>query len=445
MGTKYTTTSSSGYNASPPADDGSAVASNEIRWSYIKEKLSDTLKTFIESVNSKLVTHFDESVLDKGANYSITAAEHKRTINMTAAFTPSLGDAATMGVGFIVTIKNSHTAAITVGRVTSGDTIDGTAADVTLAAGAASAFIVNLGADGYLQLTKEVFDAITAGSITTTGNATIGGTLGVTGDTTVVNLAATDITLTGVLKEAKGTDVASASALSLANDGNFYDVTGTTGITSIGTVGIGTSIKLQFDGAVLLTHHATNLILPGAANYTTVAGDVFTLTEYASGQWIVTATSLVSGKSLVESGSVLGTVGSISGTSNTFTNIPSWVKKITMTLHEVSTNGTVDLEVRIGDSGGIESSGYVGESSGGFSLTTTTSSSDSWSGLVTLVLQDAATNRWCYTSTLFDTNGSVPISLAGAKALTGTLDRIMLTTATDLNEFDDGEINILYE
>lgn len=46
------------YNASPPSDDGSAVASNQIDWSKIKGKLGDPVKTFIESVNSALVTAF---------------------------------------------------------------------------------------------------------------------------------------------------------------------------------------------------------------------------------------------------------------------------------------------------------------------------------------------------------------------------------------------------
>lgn len=84
----------------------------------------------------------------------------------------------------------------------------------------------------------------------------------------------------------KGADVASANALTLGTDGNFFDITGTTAITSIGTLGIGTVVTLQFDGILTLTHHATDLILPGAANITTAAGDRATFVEYASGDWI---------------------------------------------------------------------------------------------------------------------------------------------------------------
>lgn len=83
----------------------------------------------------------------------------------------------------------------------------------------------------------------------------------------------------------KGADVASAAALTLGTDGNYFDITGTTAITSIGSLGIGTVVKLHFDGVLTLTHNATDLILPGAANITTAAGDEAEFIEYASGDW----------------------------------------------------------------------------------------------------------------------------------------------------------------
>jgi hypothetical protein len=82
----------------------------------------------------------------------------------------------------------------------------------------------------------------------------------------------------------KGSDVASVAALILG-DGNYFDITGTTTIISIGAKGVGTTIKLHFDTALTLTHNATDLILPGAANITTAAGDEAEFVEYASGDW----------------------------------------------------------------------------------------------------------------------------------------------------------------
>ena len=90
----------------------------------------------------------------------------------------------------------------------------------------------------------------------------------------------------------KGADRTSAAALVLGTDGNYFDVTGTVTITSISTLPSGTVIKLQFDGALLLTHNATTLILSGGANYTTAAGDVFEFISEGSGNWRETHRSL---------------------------------------------------------------------------------------------------------------------------------------------------------
>lgn len=109
------------------------------------------------------------------------------------------------------------------------------------------------------------------------------------------------VTLTKNLKLAKGADVASANALTLGTDGNYFDITGTTAITSIGTLGVGTVVKLHFDGILTFTHHATDLILPGGANITTAAGDEAELVEYASGDWRCTSYVKASGLAVVAS------------------------------------------------------------------------------------------------------------------------------------------------
>lgn len=99
-----------------------------------------------------------------------------------------------------------------------------------------------------------------------------------------------------------GPDIASAAALPYPAYGNYSDVTGTTTITSLDTSGeIGTVIKRHFDGALILTHHATDLILPGGANITTAAGDEFEFTEYASGDWRCTGYTLASGEPIAVS------------------------------------------------------------------------------------------------------------------------------------------------
>jgi hypothetical protein len=150
-------------------------------------------------------------------------------------------------------------------------------------------------------------------------------------------------------------------------------------------------------------------------------------------------------------------VASTSGTSIDFTSIPSWVKRITVMINGLSTNGTSDPLIQLGDSGGIENTGYVAgaavitsgaagfSSTAGFPISGSWSASVLFSGIVTLALQDAATNTWTASVAGGRTDASGAFSGGGYKALSATLDRIRLTTAGGVNTFDAGSINILYE
>ena len=121
-----------------------------------------------------------------------------------------------------------------------------------------------------------------------------------------------------IVQFSKGSDIASATALTLGTDGNYFDVTGTTTITSINTTGnIGTVIKLHFDDALTLTHHATDLILPGGANITTASGDEAEFVEYASGDFRCTSYSKANGEAVIDGGREVPTATEIrTGTDN---------------------------------------------------------------------------------------------------------------------------------
>ena len=79
----------------------------------------------------------------------------------------------------------------------------------------------------------------------------------------------------------KGGDIASASPTVIDTDGDYFNVTGTTGFSAF-TVAADRQFTLQFDGILTMTHHATNLDLPGEANITTAAGDVATFQSTGS-------------------------------------------------------------------------------------------------------------------------------------------------------------------
>ena len=65
-------------------------------------------------------------------------------------------------------------------------------------------------------------------------------------------------------------------------------------------------------------------------------------------------------------------VASTSGTSIDFTGLPAWVKRITVNFSGVSTNGTSIPLLQLGDSGGIENTGYLGSGSSVFAASACT-------------------------------------------------------------------------
>jgi microcystin-dependent protein len=155
MGTKYSTVSISSYNASPPADDGTQDASNQLNWDKHKVKIGDPLKTAIESINANLVTALNQDVLAKTDSYNIVAADHDKTVVVTttsAGANISLPDATGVGSGFIVTIVNAadSTDALTIDLVTATDFLNGTSnGTISLPVDSALSFITNSGTNGF--------------------------------------------------------------------------------------------------------------------------------------------------------------------------------------------------------------------------------------------------------------------------------------------------------
>ena len=120
------------------------------------------------------------------------------------------------------------------------------------------------------------------------------------------------LTVPGGLAVNKGGDIASASPLVIDTDGGYFDVTGTTGFSAI-TVAANRLFTLQWDGIVTVTHGAA-LVLPGGANLTTAAGDVWTCYSTAANTVVVTnvATAAPSGGGGLYRGNN-GTTGTSSG------------------------------------------------------------------------------------------------------------------------------------
>lgn len=149
---------------------------------------------------------------------------------------------------------------------------------------------------------------------------------------------------------------------------------------------------------------------------------------------------------------------STSGTAITFSSIPSGTRRITIMLSGVSTSGTSNVMVQIGDSGGVETSGYLGAATTiagatpatanfttGFGVQATTAAATISHGSIVLDLMNAATFTWAARAVVGHSNATNVSIGAGVKSLTAELDRVVITTVGGADTFDAGSINISYE
>jgi len=138
-------------------------------------------------------------------------------------------------------------------------------------------------------------------------------------------------------------------------------------------------------------------------------------------------------------------------TSVPFTGIPSWVKRITVMFNGVSTSGTSAYIVQLG-SGSTTTTGYNSSASNAGNAATSYTNSipvtngavaaSNYSGIMTIT--NITGNTWCGAGTIGG-SGGVQGTGAGSIALSGVLDRVVITTNNGTDTFDAGSINILYE
>jgi hypothetical protein len=147
-----------------------------------------------------------------------------------------------------------------------------------------------------------------------------------------------------------------------------------------------------------------------------------------------------------------------SGTSIDFTGIPSWVRRITVMLNGVSLSANAGALVQIGDSGGIETSDYVGNigvvagtgsgaigalSDGFLVIYPGTGAEEFCSGLI--VLSNLSGNTWVCSGNVARSFTTVQLqSVSGIKTLSATLDRLRFAVS-GVASFDAGQVNIMYE
>lgn len=119
-------------------------------------------------------------------------------------------------------------------------------------------------------------------------------------DGSIANMSAMDNTLQAILgmlgRWTSSDTLASATTTDIgAQEEAYLTISGTVTITSLGTARTGTMRFLMFSGVLTLTQNATSLILPGAANITTAAGDTAIMVSDGSGNWRCLAYQRASG------------------------------------------------------------------------------------------------------------------------------------------------------
>jgi hypothetical protein len=237
-------------------------------------------------------------------------------------------------------------------------------------------------------------------------------------------------------------------------------------------VGIGTT-SASGTNAKLHVHPATNVNIYGTYNGSAYQWTAINDAQSAYVDLITNAltqqfqTGGAERMRIDSSGIITGTAGNLmlvsgtaqastSGTAINFTGIPSWVKRITVMFNGVSVSGSSLIQIQLGTASGFETTGYVSLVTGNNAAV----SSNSTTGLLAMgygnagylttglvTITSMGSNLYVNsTVTCTDSSlGNFSSTGGGRKTLSGTLDRVRITTVNGTDTFDAGSINILYE
>lgn len=151
-------------------------------------------------------------------------------------------------------------------------------------------------------------------------------------------------------------------------------------------------------------------------------------------------------------------IATTSGTVHEFTGIiPSWAKRITVMIHNVSLSGTDLPIIQLGTGSVYTTTGYhsgtVGGTPGnvlagglntnGFLMSTVANAGNFTTG--TMVITNITGNLWTMSGTSGAVTAATNFILVGSKDVGGEVDSVRLTSVNGLNTFDSGTFNIFWE
>ncbi len=443
--TSATNAATSATNAATSESNASTSETN----AAASETAAQTAQAAAEAaVAGSLWTGGVRAITNADSPFTITSAHAGTFFNVDTsggAVTINLPTISSVGEPFTVGVKKttSDTNSIT---ITSTDNIDGSSSDLTLSNGNEAR-------------------AISADEDTTPDNWTTASFGATSGNYVIDNfVAGVDFTAgsstTLTLSTAPGTE----NNVDIFFDGVYqegteYSLSGTTvtltsaiplGVTSIeAKIGASVEINIPADDSVTLAKMASG-----------TAGNLITFDASGNPSAVATGTA---GQALKSNGAgaaptfqnvgiQLGTPqASTSGTEIDFTGIPAGTKKITISFAGVSCDGTGEMKLRIGDSGGFETTGYDASAYNGatttatdaFLLSRSLAAADAMNGSAVLTLINSSTNKWAIAVNVGASTFS-GTTCVGVKSLSDTLTQLRVYNNGG-HDFDAGEINIMYE
>ncbi len=130
MSNPYSSVSVSGFNSSPPDDDGSQVSTNQVEWAKHIDKIGDPLNTAIAAMDSSITAAFalifGSTFSSHSGNYTVLITDRGRFLEATATLTFTLPTVATAGVGFPLAFINTGSGIMTIDG-NGAETINGVA------------------------------------------------------------------------------------------------------------------------------------------------------------------------------------------------------------------------------------------------------------------------------------------------------------------------------
>lgn len=152
----------------------------------------------------------------------------------------------------------------------------------------------------------------------------------------------------------------------------------------------------------------------------------------------------------------VGTPSTSTGVTYTDYSIPAGTKRITVSMDGFSGSGTSIPTIQLGDSGGLETSGYAGYAAGatasailgagahtvGFNIASASAAAATWSGQMVLTLMDASTNTWSQHGGFSRGDTATSTHTSGAKSLSGELTTIRITFVNGTDTRDAGKVNV---